>query len=184
MIMEDKLVKNNQIKEPKKKMAPGKKATIIYSVELIALSVIFLTVALLEIFRVIPITTRHHIIFNFVSLLGGIWLVTDFVWASFSSKRKKRISYLDKILHLPLGLYLISFDIIMFVHWNVLAYEVYLYGMTGAFIYISICYMFEGVFHLFKPIPGLIEDEKPIEEIAQENSEEVVTTIKKEEPKE
>ena len=173
--MEDKLEKNKDLeKTPKKKMSSGKKATIIYSVELIAISLVFFTVALLEVLHVIPISERHHIIFNFISLAGGSWLIADFVWASFSSKRKKRISYLDKILHLPLGLYLISFDVIMFVHWNVLAYEVYLYGMTGAFFYISACYMFEGIYHFFIPIPGLIEDDEPKEEIKEEKSDEIV----------
>ena len=155
----DKLEKSP--KPERKKMSSSKKAIIFYSVELIVIALIFITVATLEVTGVIHISDRHHIIFNFVTLLGGSWLIADFIWATFSQKRKTRICYLDKILHLPLGIYLISFDVIMFVHWNVLAYEVYLYGMTSAFYYIAACYLFEGIYHFFKPIPGLIEEDEP-----------------------
>lgn len=160
--MEDKLEK--EVKEPKKKMSASKKATIFYSVELLVISIIFLVVATLEITDVIHISVRQHVIFNIVTTLGGSWLIADFIWASFSSRRKARICYLDKILHLPLGLYLICFDTIMYVHWNSLAYEVYLYGMTGAFYYIAACYLFEAIYHYFKPIPGLVDVEEEIKE--------------------
>ncbi len=156
--MEDRLSK----KEPKtkKKMSSSKKMIIFYSVELLVIAAVFITIAILDLTGVLTISVRQHIIFNFVTVLGGAWFIADFVWATFSSKRKERICYIDKILHLPLGLYLIAFDTIMFVHWNVLAYEVYLYGMTGAFLYIGICYTFEGIYHFFKPIPSMIEEEK------------------------
>ena len=151
----------NEVKEvtPKKKMSSSKKAIIFYSVELIVIAIVFLTVATLEITGVIKISVRQHVIFNIVTTLGGIWLVADFIWATFSNRRRARICYLDKCLHLPLGIYLICFDTIMYVHWNVLAYEVYLYGMTSAFYYVSACYLFEGIYHYFKPIPSFLEDD-------------------------
>ena len=81
-------------KTPRKKMSSGQKAKLIYTIELVAISLVFLTVATLEIFRVIPITERHHMIFNFVSLAGALWLVADFLWATISSRRRLRICYL------------------------------------------------------------------------------------------
>ncbi len=150
----------NVEKEPKKKMSSSKKAIIIYTVELLVIAAVFATIATLEIARVIKISTVQHVIFNIVTTFGGLWLIADFVWASFSEKRKARVSYLDKVLHLPLGIYLICFDLIMYTHWNVLAYEVYLYGMTSAFYYVAACYTFEAIFHIFKPVPGFIDDEE------------------------
>ena len=73
---------------------------------------------------------------------------------------------LDKILILPLGLYLLTYDIFNFT--NVLVADQARIFVPIAFFYIFIIYTFEGIYHWFKPIPGLFDDlnkeEKPKEE--------------------
>lgn len=134
-----------------------RKTKLIYTIELAVIAVIFLVIAILELTHVLTISERHHMIFNFVTLAGGLWVITDFVWVLLSKKRRSRNSLLDKIMMLPLGVYLITFDIICLVNWNALPYEVYLYGMTSAFLYIVLAYTFQAFYHFKHPIPSLVE---------------------------
>ena len=134
-----------------------KKTKLIYTIELIVIAIVFIVIATLELTRVITISERHHMIFNFVTLAGGLWIITDFIWVLLSKKRRSRNSLLDKVMMLPLGLYLITFDIICLVNWNALPYEVYLYGMTSAFIYIALAYSFQAYYHFKHPLPSLVE---------------------------
>ena len=94
----------------KKKMSAETKAKLFYSGELVLFAIAFLVIAILEFCQVIKISNRHHTIFNWVTIFGGSWLIADFIWALVDKKRRKRIALIDKIIHLPLGIYLISFD--------------------------------------------------------------------------
>ena len=103
----------------KKKMDTMTKAKLIYSGELFVFAIAFLVVAILEFTQVIKISERHHIIFNWVTLFGGSWLIADFIWALADKKRQKRIAMIDKIIHLPLGIYLIAFDLFIGIYFLV-----------------------------------------------------------------
>ena len=48
--------------------------------------------------------------------------------------------------------------------------DFYIYSIGGAFLYISVIYFFQAIYHYYKPIPGLLEDEE--EEEKEENSQE------------
>ena len=62
---------------------------------------------------------------------------------------------LDKIMMLPLAIYLYVFDIIGFV--NPRPYEYYQIGIPMAFFYIACAYTFQGIYHYFHPTPMLLE---------------------------
>lgn len=156
-----------------------KKVKLIYTIELAIICVVFLTIAILELTGALTISERHHIIFNFVTLAGGTWLIVDFIWTLKSKKRREKNSMLDKALALPLGIYLITFDIICLVNWNALPYEAYLYGMTSAFFYIVLIYGFEAIYHYKHPLVSLVqaalqdlEDKKAKEEAMKEKANE------------
>ena len=134
----------------KKKLDTLTKAKLIYSGELLLFAIAFLVLAILEFTQVIKISDRHHMIFNWVTIFGGSWLIADFLWALLSKKRRKRVALLDKIIHLPLAVYLISFDLFCLITkpTNQLVFQ---YGIPSAISYLFVCYTFEGIYHFFFP---------------------------------
>ena len=140
----------------KKKLDIVTKAKLIYSGELALFAIAFLVLAILEFTQVIKISTRHHLIFNWVTLAGGTWLIADFLWALLSKKRRKRVALLDKIIHLPLGIYLISFDLFCLIS-QTQEQAVFQYGIPCALSYLFVCYTFEAIYHFFVPVPGLLD---------------------------
>ena len=144
----------------KKKLDIVTKAKLIYSGELMLFFILFLVLGILRMTGVIaPNDTRKNI-FNWVTIFGGSWLIIDFLWAMFSKKRKQRIALIDKCLHLPAGIYLVSFDIYCFVTKPEAASDVYRYGVPIVFFYLCACYLFESIYHYFKPVPGLLDIEE------------------------
>ena len=144
------------------KMDPEKKYKLIYSVELLVFSVVFLVLGILEIINVIHISQRYALIFRWITIFGSTWLVADFIWALCSKKRRKRIALIDKIVMLPLALYVLTYDIMGFVMNPPIDtnYAFYRYGMSSVFLYIACVYIFEGIYHWFHPVPGLLDDLK------------------------
>ena len=157
----------------KKKMDTMTKAKLIYSGELMVFAIAFLVVAILEFTQVIKISERHHIIFNWVTLFGGSWLIADFIWALVDKKRQKRIAMIDKIIHLPLGIYLISFDLFCLIS-QPADPNIYQYGIPSALSYIFLCYIFESIYHFKYPVPGLVDIDKDEKEVVASQEAEFV----------
>ena len=153
----------------KKKMDFATKAKLIYSGELLIFAVAFLVIAILKFTGVIPNDSTRATVFNWITLFGGSWLIADLIWALVDKKRQKRIAIIDKIIHAPVGLYLICFDLYcLIVHPDDAVFQ---YGMPIALSYLSLCYIFEGLYHFKYPIPGLIEEEnEPAQEEKKEDS--------------
>lgn len=159
----------------KKKLDFLTKAKLIYSGELLIFAIVFFVIALLEFLQVIKISNGHRQFFNWVTLFGGTWLIVDFFWATFSKKRRKKIAYIDKVLHLPLGLYLVTFDLFCLIT-QPTNHLVYQYGIPTALSYISVAYAFEAIYHYFHIIPAVLE-------MAKEEEEEAAKKLSKEEEK-
>ena len=168
----------------KGKMSNEKKTKLIYSGELIFFSIVFAVIATLELTRVLHLRDWVLIAFNWITIFGGLWMIVDFFWVMFSKKRRPKNSLLDKSLLVPLGIFLIVFDIICFtkqIQKVEIKYDFRLYMMTSAFIYIAVIYLFQGIYHYFKPIPAIIEaikeadeeDRKKLEEETQEETQPV-----------
>lgn len=159
----------------KKKLDFLTKAKLIYSGELLIFAIVFFVIALLEFLQVININVGHRQFFNWVTLFGGTWLIVDFFWAAFSIKRRKKIAFLDKLLHLPLGIYLVTFDLFCLIT-QPTNHLVYQYGIPTALMYISVAYAFEAIYHYFHAIPAVLE-------MAREDEEEADKKISEEEEK-
>ena len=164
----------------KKKMDTMTKAKLIYSGELFVFAIAFLVVAILEFTQVIKISERHHIIFNWVTLFGGSWLIADFIWALADKKRQKRIAMIDKIIHLPLGIYLIAFDLFCLIS-KPSDPNIYQYGIPSALTYICLCYIFESLYHFKYPVPGLVDIDKDEKEVVASQDAEFVQEQNEEE---
>lgn len=142
----------------KQKMDIETKAKLIYTIELGVFALVFITLAILKATGVIPTDPNRVRVFNWITLFGGTWLVVDFMWAFLSQKRQKRVSLLDKVLHLPAGFYLITFDIICLLGKQ--KDEFYRYGIPIVLGYLGLCYIFEAIYHFWHPIPGLLDSLK------------------------
>lgn len=152
----------------KEKMSLEKKVKLIYSGELLFFAIVFFAIATLEILGIIGKREIILIIFNWVTIFGGTWMIADFIWLLCSIKRRKKNSILDKALLVPAGLYLITFDIICFTKAPFVTLEFRRLMMGIVFYYFGAVYVFQGIYHWFHPIPSLIDDIKAEEAKALE----------------
>ena len=122
-----------------KKLDKETKYKLVYSGELALFAVVFLVFAILKFTRVMGYNETRRIIFNYVTLVGSAWGITDFVWAVCSKKRRAKVSLLDKALVLPLVIFIITFDLISLIAKPV-DENFYIYMIGGAFSYITVIY--------------------------------------------
>ena len=133
------------------------KAKLIYSGELAIFAVVFLVFAILKFTGVMGVNETRLRIFNWITLFGGSWIIADFVWAIFDKKRQKRIALIDKCIHLPAGLYLITFDLYCLIAKPAIDSPVCKYGVPIVLVYLCLCYTFEAIYHFKYPVPGIID---------------------------
>lgn len=153
-------------KEP---MSIALKGKLIIQGEYLLIGLVFLVIGILKVTGIFPTSSEVRFrIFNFVTILGSTWILIDFLWSSFSKKRRAKIDYLDKVLVLPAGLALMGFDIYSFITWNEGIPSFANFYIGGAFIFIGAIYLFQAIYHWFRPTKALLaaiaEDEKAAEE--------------------
>lgn len=145
------------------------KAKLIYSGELAIFAVVFLVFAILKFTGVMGVNETRLRIFNWITLFGGSWIIADFVWAIFDKKRQKRIALIDKCIHLPAGLYLMTFDLYCLIAKPAIDSPICKFGVPIVLAYLCLCYTFEAIYHFKYPVPGIIdvvEQEKTLSEQA------------------
>ena len=152
----------------KKKMDFATKAKLIYSGELLIFAIVFITLAILKVTNVIKFNETRATIFNWINIFGGAWLIADLIWAIVDKKRQQRIAIIDKFIHAPIGIYLISFDLYCLIAKP--GEMFYRFGIPIALGYLGLCYIFESIYHFKHPIPGLIEEEEETEEKKDDSS--------------
>ena len=153
-------------KEP---MSIAMKGKLLIQGEYLLIGLVFLVLGILKLVGVFPTSSEVRFrIFNFVTVLGSTWIIIDFIWSTFSNKRRAKIDYIDKILVLPAGLCLLVFDIFSFITWKDGIPEFASYAVGAIFVYIGAIYLFQAVYHWFRPTKALLaaiaEDEKAAEE--------------------
>lgn len=140
------------------KISEETKVKLVYSGELFVISIVFLVLGILKITGVMGYDETRRIIFNYITIAGGIWILIDFIWCLVSPKRRAKNCLLDKILNLPLGIYLLTFDILCLINGENYEQSFFVYGICIAFFYVTINYMFQSIYHYFKPLPMLMEE--------------------------
>ena len=153
-----------------KKLDKETKYKLIYSGELGLFAIIFLVFSILKFTGTIVHNDTRALVFNWITIFGATWGVADFIWALASKKRQQRISMLDKLLLLPLSIFIITYDLICFIVRPEPAFYNIMLG--SAFAYVAVVYSFEAVYHFYHPIPGLLDDEEEETEEKTENSQE------------
>ena len=140
----------------KAKMDEMKKMILVYTIELLVFAVAFLVIAILEFTRVLTISETHLRIINWVTIFGAPLGLLDFVWFYFSPIRRKKNSFLDKILIVPLAIYILVFDIICFVNYDNPQVELAQLMIPIALSYVAVIYSIEAAYHYKHPVPMLL----------------------------
>lgn len=157
-----------------KKMDELKKAKLIYTIELGIFAVAFLVVAILQFVKVIKLGENHLHIINWISIFAAPLGILDFIWFLSSPVRRKKNSFLDKVLILPLAIYIIVFDIICFINYEPAPVDLAQIMIPCALTYVTLVYTVEAIYHWFKPVPLLYEALE--EHKNKENPQEVIDT--------
>ncbi len=139
-----------------------KKAKLIYSLTLIGFGIIFIVLGVLKLTGIWTSAGVRRIIFNVITTIGSIWLIIDFMWTCLNKKRREKKSLLDKIINLPAGLFLLTFDILCFM--SIIKDEIAHYFVGGVFLYLALSYLFQGVYHYYHPLKEIIEAAKEMDE--------------------
>ena len=156
------------------KMDELKKAKLIYTIELGIFAAAFLVVAILQLTHIINFGETHLRIINWITIFGAPLGILDFIWFINSPVRRKKNSFLDKVLILPLAIYILTFDIICFVNYSNPQLELAQIMIPCALIYVTVIYTIEAIYHWYKPVPMLYEAIE--EDKNKENPQEVIDT--------
>ena len=151
------------------------KLKLVYSGEIIAIALIALVIGVLKIVGVIPTKPTRLLIYNIISLLGACYLLFDFVWIIVSKKHRAKSCLLDKITVLPMMGYIFAFDVICFIDKanGVTTDDNFVkYSVGAILISLGALYIFQGIYHYFKPTPQVIELIEDTERQLQEAEEE------------
>lgn len=140
----------------KQKMPIEKKLKLIYCGELGLFAVVFAVLGFLFVFGVITPADWKRYVFTYLTLAGGVWLITDFVWALLSKKRRQKVSLLDKALVLPVAPILITFDIYAITQGcnESLPYR---YFIGFDLLYLALVYAFQAIYHYYKPTRQMLD---------------------------
>lgn len=138
-------------------MSDFDKAKLIYSGELIIFSFVFLVLGLLIMFHVIKLSKNYRYIFTFLTLAGSVYIISDFVWFCCSKRRQKKNSFIDKVLVAPIGVALLTIDLISIISGiEKMPYEYFQYCCSSIFIYVALAYAFLGIYHFKVPAKALV----------------------------
>ena len=155
----------------KKNLDALTKAKLIYSGELIIIAIVFLVIAILKFTGVIGYNATRHLVLNWITIFGGTWVIVDFFWGLLSKKRRPKISLLDKALHLPAGIYLVVFDLFCIIT-RPEDPMIFRCGFPIAISYLCLCYIFEGIYHFYHPVPAILDAVMEVEEEPKDASKE------------
>lgn len=140
----------------KKKMTTEQKSILAYSLELLIFGIVFGALGILRITGVIGYNETRRVVFNWITLVGCTFGICDFIWFCFSKRRRTRNFLPDKLAVLALAIFMITYDLICLTGNPTPEFCTYMLG--GALCYVGLIYLFQGIYHYFKPVPGFLED--------------------------
>lgn len=134
------------------------KVKLIYSGELIVIAIVLLVIGLLEVLSILGINDVVRYVFHFGTTVGSLFMIGDFIHFMCSKKRRAKGSLLDKCSTLPLAIYLIVIDTIMYINYNSLEPRLYQIFIGSALLYLAGVYMLQGIYHWFHPLQSLLDE--------------------------
>lgn len=142
-----------------KKLDDLTKAKLIYSGELLIFSVLFLVLGILTMTGVIGVSERRIMILTIITLIGGAYFLFNTIWFFVSPKKRAKNSWVDTLLLFPVPLIMVPVDLIRLIT-GAIPNEAYPYIIGGLFLYVTVAYTIEAIYHWFVPLPILVEAAK------------------------
>ena len=125
-------------------------------IEQLVIGGVLLVLGFLRMFDVIKNNGTRLLIYNIITMGGGLWFVFDLVWSLCSEKRRKKVSMFDKITPAPVSLYLIGFDIYCFVTYGHTDGDFVRYSVASVLLAASIIMFLQAFYHRKNPAPMTI----------------------------
>ena len=170
----------------KQKLSEETKVKLIYCGELTIIALVVIVIGALKLAGVIATKPTRLLIYNIITTLGGVWLITDLIWALVSPKRRAKSCLMDKFMALPVGLYLLVFDVICYIDKikGVTTNDLLVRLSVGiVLLYIGAIYIFQAIYHWFRPVPQMIEAIEEANKAALEKEQEALKNTENEEEK-
>lgn len=140
----------------KQPMEPLKQAKLVYSGELMLFSIAFIVLGILRLCGVISPSGTMRDVFLWITLVGGFLVIGNFIWTLVSPKHRKTITILDASLTLPVALFFISMNLYQLIAGKV-DQGIYNIYMGIIFVYFGCDYMFQSIYHYYKPVQAIID---------------------------
>lgn len=149
-----------------------KKTKRIFLIEYIAIGVVAFTLGFLKMFEIIGNNPTRLLVYNIVTTVGAAYIFFDLARCIFIKAKREKTCFIDKILTLIVGLYLLVFDILCYINRDIdLTYVKY--SISSVLLYAGAISLFMGIYHHFNPNAQLLEvvDEE-YEELLEEEAKE------------
>jgi hypothetical protein len=143
-------------KKERKPLEPLKQAKLIYSGELMLFALAFIVLGILRLVGVISPSGTMRDIFLWITLVGGFLVIGNFIWTLVSPKHRKTITILDASLTLPVALFFIVMNIYQLISGKV-DQGIYNIYMGIIFVYFGCDYLFQSIYHYYKPVQALLD---------------------------
>lgn len=177
--------------QPKKKMSEETKAKLVYSGELVVIALVAIIIGILKLTNIRPYSNTARNIFNIVTSGGAIFGIYNFISYFVSVKKREKTALIDILTVLPITLFLIGFNIYCFItYWPVAEANItdemkqlYQWLSGGFLIYAGLTFMFQGIYHYFKPIPLLYKILEEANQKAQDEEDPTEVQDNNQEPK-
>lgn len=149
-----------------------KKTKIIFFIEYLAIAAVLLVIGLLRIFDIIPYNPQRLLAYNIITLVGVAYVFFDFTWFLASKKRRLKSDLIDKILPVPLAIFLLVFDIMVLAK-QITDLNFIKYCIAGVLMYGASIAIFLGIYHFIKPSKMLIAavEEEYVEKLKESEEE-------------
>jgi len=141
------LKKQCNMKKPLEELT---KAKLIYSGEILLFSIAFIVLGTLELTGILHISDILLNIFKYITTVGGCLVIGEFIWTLVSKKKKEKSCLLDKFLVIPVPLYLLTIDILIFAN-NVTVIDNREYFIAPVLLYLGLVYAFQAIYHYYFP---------------------------------
>ena len=159
-----------------------KKTKRIFLIEYIAIAALAFTLGFLKMFGIIGNNPTRLLVYNIVTTVGATYILFDLARCIFIKTKREKTCFIDKILTLIVGLYLLVFDILCYINRNIdLTYVKY--SISSVLLYAGAISLFMGIYHYFKPNAQLLEvvDEEYEEMLEEEAKEKEKAEMEKKE---
>ena len=170
----------------KKKLSDETKIKLVYSVELLVIALVLIVIGVLKYANAIVTKPTRLFVYNILSACCGVWMVAEFIWAMVSPKKRAKTPMLDKIMMLPIGIYILCFDTICFTRkaLGLEPLEIYIrYSVGTVLTVIGLVYIFQAVYHYYHPVPQVIEAIEETKKARLEEEQKALETQEKSEEK-